>query len=197
MLLTIHEALTSRLNDGNNINWQPIKTIWEASIYQQQHKILNWSHIRKKHSKTEPGGFCGENSGEVEQAPTLQENPIYVLPEKKLRGLSPNFHSHVSVSDLYFPKIGNLSSCSRIGSYSGNIEIAHRNMNVRIGIEAARFHFREYLFQIFGILSLQCRGENQVHSKWEDFQKKRLRKSLKPDCILEINTQIWGSKKSN
>jgi hypothetical protein len=37
------------------------------------------------------------------------ENSIYVFPEKELRGLSPNFHIHVSVSDLdilrstYFP----------------------------------------------------------------------------------------------
>jgi hypothetical protein len=30
------------------------------------------------------------------------ENSIYVFPEKKeLRGLSPNFHIHPSVSDLY------------------------------------------------------------------------------------------------
>ncbi len=34
------------------------------------------------------------------------ENPIYVFPEKELRGLSPNFHIHVSVSDLYIPRIG-------------------------------------------------------------------------------------------
>jgi hypothetical protein len=34
-----------------------------------------------------------------------EENPIYVLPEKKLRGLSSNFHIHVSVSDLYVPTI--------------------------------------------------------------------------------------------
>ncbi len=33
------------------------------------------------------------------------ENPIYVLPEKELRGLSPNFHINVSVSDLYSPRI--------------------------------------------------------------------------------------------
>jgi hypothetical protein len=33
------------------------------------------------------------------------ENPIYVSPEKELRGLSPNFHVHVSVSDLYIPRI--------------------------------------------------------------------------------------------
>jgi hypothetical protein len=31
----------------------------------------------------------------------FNEYPIYVLPEKELRGLSPNFHIHVSVSDIY------------------------------------------------------------------------------------------------
>jgi hypothetical protein len=44
-----------------------------------------------------------------------KENPIYVFPEKKLRGLSPNFHIHVSVSDLYTPGSVHLISCSRIG----------------------------------------------------------------------------------
>jgi hypothetical protein len=34
------------------------------------------------------------------------ENPIYVFPEKELRGLSPNFHIHVSVTDLYISRIG-------------------------------------------------------------------------------------------
>jgi hypothetical protein len=34
------------------------------------------------------------------------ENPIYVFPEKELCGLSPSFHVHVSVSDLYIPRIG-------------------------------------------------------------------------------------------
>ncbi len=38
--------------------------------------------------------------------PHCRENPIYVLPEKKLRGLSPNFQIHVSVSDLCIPTIG-------------------------------------------------------------------------------------------
>jgi hypothetical protein len=34
------------------------------------------------------------------------ENPIYVFPEKELRGLSPKSYIHVSVSDLYIPRIG-------------------------------------------------------------------------------------------
>jgi hypothetical protein len=33
------------------------------------------------------------------------ENPIYVFTEKELRGLSPDFHIHVSVSNLYTPRI--------------------------------------------------------------------------------------------
>ncbi len=39
--------------------------------------------------------------------PTLQRNRTYVHPEKKLHGLSPNFHIHVSVSDyMYIPTSG-------------------------------------------------------------------------------------------
>ncbi len=34
------------------------------------------------------------------------ENPIYVFLFWELRGLSPSFHIHVSVSDLYVPRIG-------------------------------------------------------------------------------------------
>ncbi len=33
-------------------------------------------------------------------------NPIYVFLFWELCGLSPNFHIHVSVSDLYIPRIG-------------------------------------------------------------------------------------------
>ncbi len=36
-------------------------------------------------------------------------------PEKELRGLSPNLHIHVSVSDLYILRSVLLFSCSRIG----------------------------------------------------------------------------------
>jgi hypothetical protein len=34
------------------------------------------------------------------------ENLIYLFPEKELYGLSPSFHSHVSVGDLFIPRIG-------------------------------------------------------------------------------------------
>ncbi len=35
-----------------------------------------------------------------------KENPIYVFLCWELRGLSPNFHIHFSVIDLYIPRIG-------------------------------------------------------------------------------------------
>jgi hypothetical protein len=42
--------------------------------------------------------------------PTLQrqntEISKQIFPGKKYRGLSPNFHIHASVSDLYIPTIG-------------------------------------------------------------------------------------------
>jgi hypothetical protein len=36
----------------------------------------------------------------------LSENPIYLLPEMKLRGLVPSSYIHVSVRDLFIPRIG-------------------------------------------------------------------------------------------
>jgi hypothetical protein len=38
--------------------------------------------------------------------PHFTESPIYVILEMKLRFLVPKSYSHVSVSDLYIPRIG-------------------------------------------------------------------------------------------
>jgi len=43
------------------------------------------------------------------------ENPKQIFPEMKLRGLSPIFHIHVSVSDLNIPTKACIFSGSRIG----------------------------------------------------------------------------------
>jgi hypothetical protein len=42
-------------------------------------------------------------------------NSAYIFLFWELRGLSPNFHIHVSVSDLYIPRIGPYISSSRKG----------------------------------------------------------------------------------
>jgi hypothetical protein len=75
------------------------------------------------------------------------ENSKQMFPEKELRGRSPNFHVHVSVSDLstLFPKSICLFCCRKICGLPGNIKIAHRHMNVEIGTGAAQFPEKEYI----------------------------------------------------
>ncbi len=77
---------------------------------------------------------------------------IYVFPGKELRGLSPNFHFRVSVSDLYtlFPRrrptyFPAAEWADRSEEY---IWIAQRNINVGIGTVAAQFLSWEYFFRI-------------------------------------------------
>ncbi len=66
--------------------------------------------------------------------PYCNENPIYVFLEKELCGLSPNFHIHVYVSDLYISRIGpHIFLQKNRQTDHGNIEIAHKHMNVEIG----------------------------------------------------------------
>ncbi len=60
----------------------------------------------------------------------------------KLRGLIPNALIHVSVSDFFIPRIGrHIWLLHNRQTDPGNIEIAHRHMNVEIGGQNIIFMF--------------------------------------------------------
>jgi hypothetical protein len=70
---------------------------------------------------------------------TNTENSEQIFPEKELRGHRPNFHIHVSVSDLYLPTIDlPILLRERCGPILGM-----RHMNVEIGTEAAQLPDKE------------------------------------------------------
>ncbi len=111
------------------------------------------------------------------------ENLIYIFLFWELRGLSPNFHVCVSVSDFHIPRIGPHISCSRIvRSIVGIYKMAHRHLNVDVGTVATQFLFWVYLFGIFSIVSLQCR--NEKNWIWKLFLSQ----------MLTISLQFFGVK---
>jgi hypothetical protein len=81
-----------------------------------------------------------------------KENPVYVFLFWELRGLSPNFHIHVSVSNLYsiFPGSVQIFPCSRIGRpileiYKSLMSVETGRQNIIILFWKWQFNFWEYI----------------------------------------------------
>jgi hypothetical protein len=63
--------------------------------------ILGKGRLREREGPVEPRR-CVRHALQRQNA----ENSIQIFPEKEYRGPSPNFHIHMSVSELYIPSMG-------------------------------------------------------------------------------------------
>jgi hypothetical protein len=77
------------------------------------------------------------------------ENLKQIFPEKEYRGLSPNFHIHVSMSELYILTMGLPFLLEEIcGPILGIYKSLTDTWNVENGAEAAQFPGKEYTIGI-------------------------------------------------
>jgi hypothetical protein len=90
------------------------------------------------------------------------ENLKQIFPEKEYRGLSPNFHIHVSVSELYILTVGLPFLLEEICGPILGIYKSLTDMNVETGAEAALFPGKEYIIGIAVAVQILSGGSCRV-----------------------------------
>ncbi len=100
-------------------------------------RTINWA---TPHHLGQPGVQKNEewdSHGRLELGMHCNENPIYVFLfwEMRTRSLNPNFHIHVSLPDLYIPRIGphTVFNCSKIDKPILEIYKSLTDMSVETG----------------------------------------------------------------
>ncbi len=131
-------------------------------------------------------------------------NSVYIFLFLELRGLSPNFHIHVSVSDLYIPRIGPNFSSSRkgrpiAGIYNSLTDTWMWKLGLRPDIPFLGIfvlNFRHFVFAVYADCFMHyLLFLHKVHwkmlcildGKWEGIMLKR-RKDKAPNV-----KHIWNS----
>jgi hypothetical protein len=122
------EGLPSGWSQGNDSKYQ--KMVFFSYSFSMVKYVRNQLlPLLEEGRHTQPPSYLsGHCSSSVSPPPLLSlcspphctENPIYVFPEMKLPGLVPNSYIHVSVSNLYIPRVSLPICPSKIGSNCEN-----------------------------------------------------------------------------
>ncbi len=112
------------------------------------------------------------------------------IPRKGIARLSPNFHTHVPVSNLHIPKFGPPTSRQTIRGIHIIRSQKHECRNWDCSLQ---FLFWKYLFRIFGIVSLQRTKQifaSGVQGRIIKSPTKLLVKILFPESLLQKSKNI-------
>ncbi len=129
-------------------NGQRTKILSEKEILNTSRKYLT---LFSEEDFLSEKKYCTPFREKLFRGSTQQRKSNLCFLYYELRGLSPNFHMHVSVSDLYIPRIGPHISCSRIGRSIVGIYKSFTDTWIWKLILWPRNSF-------FGIGSMQCRN---------------------------------------